>query len=260
MTEANLKRRTDLTVQQLANMIFSPELKDTLRGKTYSHWDVGCYIRHNLRNVPLQDLSVVDRLIMKTGPSLKRAILTCLFIHIGPGGAIASCLQSVVDSPTAPAANLDSEHSMNLMSDTWEQHTQLREEPKFNTAPQAVEISPNLRNLHGVIVLGCLRTMNEHLCFNICSIPTSYIANDSYKMEKLFQNTQHPKNLFSALIYACTHWAYHASMSPPGDQLIAQGILFLDRHALHWLEVLSLARQNPLTIIPHLLKLRVSKD
>lgn len=52
----------------------------------------------------------------------------------------------------------------------------------------------------------------------------------------------------SALVYACSHWAYHASFAAleEGNEVTELVAIFLKSCALQWLEILSLIGKNPL--------------
>lgn len=227
---------------------------------TFSRWEVVLYIRDVLREVPLPDCSLVDDLIAATGDSFADAAFVCALLCFSPPHTAQLQLQILLGyhAQLPPNAVEQSIHDIfnNLNAEI---STQPKDAPLFNVMLSTVRSSPKLYEVHRLIALGCLRTMNDLLRFNICSIPSVYIGNNSSEVENLVQNAQQKGKITSALVYACTHWAYHASTAFPHDELIEHIILFLEKHALHWLEMLSVSGQNPLTVLSHLSKMRVSK-
>ncbi|CAE6488767.1 unnamed protein product [Rhizoctonia solani] len=82
----------------------------------------------------------------------------------------------------------------------------------------------------------CFRIMEDQLRFNICSIRSSFIAND--KISEL--EGQIKNNISDELSYACRFWVDHLSETHHTDYLLLLAYEFLSQRLLFWMEVLSL--------------------
>lgn len=89
---------------------------------------------------------------------------------------------------------------------------------------------------HLLMAQGCLRVMEQELCFNICRLPTSSKANrDIEGLDALIH-----QYISSPLSYACRYWMYHASCVPVWpDELAKEVTAFFETRLLWWLEVMS---------------------
>ena len=83
----------------------------------------------------------------------------------------------------------------------------------------------------------CLETMDNELRFNICSLPTSYFANDSITYDQ--------SAISPYLSYACRFWAQHILFTSFDHQTANLVHKFLHTKFLFWLEVLSLIKDVP---------------
>src|SRR6202044_2752977 len=85
------------------------------------------------------------------------------------------------------------------------------------------------------LALGCFRIMNSSLRFNMCKIPTSYVANDEMA---------HEDSISTHLSYTCRFWADHlqGTTFEVGDVL--QGLrTLMYENLLFWLETLGLMNE-----------------
>jgi hypothetical protein len=90
---------------------------------------------------------------------------------------------------------------------------------------------------HSSLAFQCLRVMNMSLRYNICELSSPDVSNtDVVDLE-----TRLREYVSDALRYACCFWMIHIEKSgPPESQLREELATFCRKHALHWLEVLSL--------------------
>ncbi|KAF7982369.1 hypothetical protein HWV62_29112 [Athelia sp. TMB] len=94
---------------------------------------------------------------------------------------------------------------------------------------------------HLEFAVGCLRTMEARLCFNICGLETSHAMNrDIPDLAKRVANS-----ISRVLAYSCRFWAEHLSHAGAAYQHLHPQILgFFQNRFLHWLEVLSLTGEG----------------
>lgn len=109
-------------------------------------------------------------------------------------------------------------------------------------------VNPNAES--ALMALGCIRIMNRELCFNICSLPTSFVRNrDITDLQSRINGA-----ISRALSYSCRYWHHHASHLPTstsehtsiGRSLVAcreDIAAFLHTKLLFWLEALSFLGQ-----------------
>ncbi|KAH9829364.1 WD40-repeat-containing domain protein [Rhodofomes roseus] len=84
---------------------------------------------------------------------------------------------------------------------------------------------------HDDLFLGCLKTMNSGLCFNVSGRSTSYASNHEEPRSQV---------LPSYLVYACRFWIDHLTMSSASEERATQDVsAFFGNQFLYWLEVLS---------------------
>ena len=94
----------------------------------------------------------------------------------------------------------------------------------------------NIEETNKILVLGCLKIMEHELRFNICRIPTSYLANKN--VENL--STLVKEYVSPHLLYASRFWAQHLSYLTDVDDVICSMLWgLLSNHFLEWLEVMS---------------------
>lgn len=227
--------------------------------KPFSRREISVYIRHLLREVPLEDPSLVDHFIDLAGSSFTGATFACALVRFGPANTSHDCIQVLLGHR---------HHSLPVvvkgMFSKLLERCSLQNSPystnnsPFHAIVRSDQKSPDLCDLHLHIVLGCLRTMDEMLRFNICNIPSSYMPNSDAQVEQHFQDAQRKGVITCALVYACLHWPHHASFVSHYEDLKELVISFLETHALHWLEIISLVGQDPMKTLSRLNVLRVS--
>jgi len=102
----------------------------------------------------------------------------------------------------------------------------------------------NLQGAHAELGIVCLETMVEQLCFNICKLEDSRLANaDIQDLPARIQS-----NISDALRYSSLHWSNHVCFSPDDRDLRVLGSLktFLEGvYPLFWIEVLSVMGMVP---------------
>ncbi|KAF8692322.1 Polysaccharide lyase family 8, N terminal alpha-helical domain, partial [Rhizoctonia solani] len=84
----------------------------------------------------------------------------------------------------------------------------------------------------------CFDIMKQQLRFNICSLETSFIADN--QVEDL--EARIARSISPTLSYAAHHWGDHVSRSVPCEVVRAKLEDFLSHRLLFWMEVLSLKR------------------
>jgi ATPase family associated with various cellular activities (AAA) len=112
---------------------------------------------------------------------------------------------------------------------------------------QCFLIDPNERHHH--LALACLRIMNTELKFNICELETSYAHNDDV--------TGLPERIAtlvpSRLQYSCRFWAAHVCELTGdlghSDSLLQDVQDLFNIRLLYWLEVMSLIKEVPASLI-----------
>lgn len=234
-------------------------LQDTLLlRQEYLPWEIAYYVRHDLQNISFHDLSSVDNLIEMTKSSFTDAMAACAYMHLRPEYASHYRIQTLLQE--------QSMCSSLVIGWMWDQTqldldaeilAHLKKEPMLDNIFKGNGNWQQLCDLHSLIAVECLGVMDRSLRFNICSIPTSYKQNDDPQMKALFWQAQSEKHITSALVYACSHWVYHALFATSNDRLIDLAGSFLEKHMFHWLEVISLAGQNLSVMMSQLHKLTV---
>ncbi|KAF8884450.1 hypothetical protein BD779DRAFT_1801647 [Infundibulicybe gibba] len=90
-----------------------------------------------------------------------------------------------------------------------------------------------------IIAEKCLKIMNSGLKFNICSFPTSYMANQDVEgLGEMIQGC-----IPNWLAYACQFWSGHIRVECAIGELVKDMKELFETHFLHWLEVLSLLQK-----------------
>lgn len=225
----------------------------------FSSSEIAYYIRHILQSVPFQDLSLMDTLIHATERDFTSAVGACIYMRFGLNNGPDDLIQILLHSRVATQSLSDIMLHHTLKTLDGEILAELKEDASFSAIVSSRRPSnwPQLYELHRRILHICLRTMTTLLRFNICSIPSSYIRNDHPSIQQLVQNAKNKGDITSALAYACSHWAHHASfvLSDVTDPIIK----FLESHALHWLEILSLNGQDAASTLRPLSSSHVSR-
>jgi hypothetical protein len=87
-----------------------------------------------------------------------------------------------------------------------------------------------------MFALASFRIMDDHLRFNACQIPTSYLRNSQVPRDSVEQCILPPVQ------YACRFWHQHLEREFPHDDELLPGEVgkFLHSKFLFWLEALSL--------------------
>jgi len=102
----------------------------------------------------------------------------------------------------------------------------------------------NLQDTHAQLGIVCLETMVEQLCFNICKLEDSRLANaDIQDLPSRIQS-----NISDALQYSSLYWSDHICFTPDNrDQRVLGGLKkFLEGvYPLFWIEVLSVMGMIP---------------
>ena len=94
-------------------------------------------------------------------------------------------------------------------------------------------------NVHCALAIASLSVMRTCLCFNICGLETSYVANA--KVADLDKKVE--KNIPQYLLYACKFWAMHlqdAEFIVELAELVGQ--FMSGEQVLFWLEVLGVSK------------------
>jgi len=97
----------------------------------------------------------------------------------------------------------------------------------------------NLRDANVELAITCLKKMVEQLCFNICKLEDSRLANDNVEDLPL----RIKENISDALQYSSLHWSNHVCFTPDtGDRRVWESLrkFFEGPYALFWIEVLSI--------------------
>jgi hypothetical protein len=89
--------------------------------------------------------------------------------------------------------------------------------------------------------IACMKTMVDHLRFNICNLEDSRLANeDVADLESRIE-----ENIPDALQYSSLYWSHHLCFTPDNGDRRVWGSLkefFEGPYPLHWIEVLSIMR------------------
>ena len=97
--------------------------------------------------------------------------------------------------------------------------------------------------------IACLKAMTTHLCFNICKLDDSRLANAD--IEDLPSRVK--ENISDALEYSCLHWLDHLCFPPANrdQRTLVLGSLkefFEGLYPLFWVEVLSIVGMVPIGV------------
>jgi hypothetical protein len=80
----------------------------------------------------------------------------------------------------------------------------------------------------------CLKTMHIHLRKDICNLANPGTYRADIETQRIRQH------LPMELQYSCRYWVYHLKQSQAISSEIEDVQLFLQKHFLHWVEVMSL--------------------
>ncbi|KAF7970237.1 hypothetical protein HWV62_24726 [Athelia sp. TMB] len=106
-------------------------------------------------------------------------------------------------------------------------------DPKHKLEPWHIDVQKH----HHTLTSACLRTMNQRLHFNMCTLATSHIPNADIPNLSDRVGIAVPQSL----LYPCLFWGHHIRESLSGGSIIQPLILkFFEEKFLFWLEVLSL--------------------
>ena len=97
----------------------------------------------------------------------------------------------------------------------------------------------NLEDANVQLGISCLKAMIEQLCFNICKLEDSRLANAD--IQDLSSRIN--ENISDPLQYCCIYWSNHLCFIPNnGDSSVWESLkkFFSGPYALFWIEVLSL--------------------
>ena len=97
----------------------------------------------------------------------------------------------------------------------------------------------NLRDANVRLGIACLKKMVQQLCFNICKLEDSRLANDDVKDLP----SRIKENISDTLQYSSVHWSNHLCFtSNTDDRCVWEGLreFFEGPRALYWIEVLSI--------------------
>ena len=102
----------------------------------------------------------------------------------------------------------------------------------------------NVRDADVQLGIACLRVMNTQLCFNICNLEDSRLAN----ADIIDLSSQVKQNVSDPLQYSCLYWSNHLCSSPPNrdERVLALGEFFEGLYPVFWIEVLSVMGMVPI--------------
>ncbi|KIM21961.1 hypothetical protein M408DRAFT_79768 [Serendipita vermifera MAFF 305830] len=106
-----------------------------------------------------------------------------------------------------------------------------------NKCPSSFLIDRTRESL--LLTTACLRTMKDHLRFNICNFETSYVRNGDIQNIK----TRIEENIPHYLSYSSFFWASHLEEVPFNLEIMNRLNDFVSKQFLYWLEILSLMKQ-----------------
>ena len=107
----------------------------------------------------------------------------------------------------------------------------------------------NIQDADGQLGIACLRAMTNQLCFNICKLEDSRLANADIRDLPL----RVKENVSDALQYSCLHWLDHLCF-PPADRdqhtLVLESLkkVFEGPYPLFWVEMLSIMEAVPIGV------------
>ncbi|KAG6330072.1 hypothetical protein ID866_9017 [Astraeus odoratus] len=102
--------------------------------------------------------------------------------------------------------------------------------------PRGGQFSVKIDDMHLDLSFACLRIMQDGLCFNICQLESSYLAN--LLVEDLEGRIK--EAIPSQLSYACQFWASHVQETEFDIGLGKVVEAFFEERVLFWIEALSL--------------------
>lgn len=202
------------------------------------------YTRQRFEDVNLDDQSLVDRLIDLAGDSFIAAEAIRIFVCYSQEKPDL-CLRTLMNRTSDISAV--SEQMLMFEYDNVDQDilALVERNPFFESIDTAGESWSKYHTFHRLTTIECLNTMNTLLHFNICNITASYYPNVDPRIVECFDRARGEGKITSALMYACRRWPYHLSLSAVDGALASLVVEFLRNHSLHWLEVVSLIRCDP---------------
>jgi hypothetical protein len=89
------------------------------------------------------------------------------------------------------------------------------------------------------LAIAAVKTMENHLRFNICQFPSSHLRNDKVpNLDRIIA-----ERIPSHVAYSCWFWAHHVVAMPVDRELVKHVKSFLEADFLYWLEVMSITKR-----------------
>ena len=110
--------------------------------------------------------------------------------------------------------------------------------------PSDYRVDQQDANVH--LGFACLQTMITQLCFNICKLKDSRLANAEVKDLPLLIKD----NISDALQYSSMYWSNHLCGAKDNDRRVLESLwaFFEGPHALYWIEILSIMGMVPIGV------------
>jgi hypothetical protein len=166
--------------------------------------------------------AIIGAIVLAKSPLSATAITQLLSIDNALLQHVCIGLQSV----------LDTKHTLRI-----KHHTFVDFILDPNQCPGPFLILPRLENRR--LVLACLRTMSNELCFNICKLGSSHVPNSEIANLELRAR----EHISEQLVYSSSFWAEHLTETDCDIEICVHVRHFMYNQFLFWLEVLSLCQR-----------------
>jgi hypothetical protein len=105
------------------------------------------------------------------------------------------------------------------------------------SCPQTIAFQHDAQSRN--LAISTVKTMENHLRFNICQFPSSYLRNDQVpNLDRVIA-----ERIPYHVAYSCWFWAHHVAATPVDHELLERVKSFLQAYFLYWLEVMSITRR-----------------
>ena len=110
---------------------------------------------------------------------------------------------------------------------------------KVSGSAESLNVFCDQSLVHSSLANHCLHTMKEHLRFNICDLPSSFL----YDSEVDGLDDRIKERVNDVLSYSTRYWGHHLAKAQSNDsenRLLESLVEFLDNKLLFWIEVMNL--------------------
>lgn len=217
-----LSRRFSIVLDDYKSSSYQEDELDKFYTKILSDSTSGGYGAEEQEQILAQFRSIVGAIVMLSEPVSCETLAKILEIPQQHIKQTLNDLQPILEVPE------DQQHSIQLLHPSFRDFL-LNDRRCRNTNFLVIE-----EQAHRDLAKGCIRLMSGNLSKDICNLGSPGILRSQLSRCKLEQY------ISAELRYSCRYWVFHILH---GEKVLRDGEqthLFIQKHFLHWIEVLSL--------------------